>query len=561
MKKRFTILSLAALSVAVAFSSCQKEMEMDLPSDGEGELAETRASSPTHSYSLSQEVYLNPERGFYKQIDYVFYGVPGVQESEIKNFTEGTLIQTNFWLKDFRTNPDEYKEDPEGSYRPISQAALTRIEEVLQAVRKNGKKAIVRFGYSDSEGSWPLDAAPEHICKHIDQLRYIFDKYVDVIYVVQMGFIGAWGEWCYSTYFTKDQYSTPDYTYYDSENKTSYGNGTYYVNDQWGHHTTQVKGFENRFDVIHKLLYSVPTSRQVALRTPFYKRFYLHYNTGTKVSDNIDQWSSLGGFYESGMTTAQKKNVRLAFFNDVYMLDDKDQMNTFNSSIDTKMWTQQSAYLACGGETATINSGMTHYKDYIEYMDDLSKGDVLNNIKGYHMSYLHHHTGSYMFNHWVENDWYDDIKKALGYRLWITQMTLTGNVLPGNTFSVEFYLKNNGAAPVINKRPMKLVLYNADTKEVKVLKDNAGDVRQVAAGAKAMRFQCKNLTMPKGLTGKWYLALWLPDQNIKGGDLQANPAFSIRLYNSSDGNFKWLNAKDKTGKKAGFNAIHAFYFN
>lgn len=75
----------------------------------------------------------------------------------------------------------------EGSINP----APIRVE--FAEARAAGEMLIFRPRYnSDSSG---VDADLATILQHIDELAPILHDYSDVLYVAQLGFIGAWGEW------------------------------------------------------------------------------------------------------------------------------------------------------------------------------------------------------------------------------------------------------------------------------------------------------------------------------------------------------------------------------
>ncbi len=460
------------------------------------------------TYSQSPDDVPNPERGLYKQIDYVFEGgIPDISQSEITGFN-GSLILTHLILKDYRY------EDNLGD-------AIPQIKAILGAIRAAGKKAIVRFSYTHSSSSSTYDAPLSRTLGHIHQLRTVFSEYTDVIYLVQCGFIGAWGEWYYTTYFRDpDAPEWPDYSYYDPARGESV---KWYVHDDWWH-TTQVIGFQNRKAVIDSLLAVVPSSRQVALRKPAFKRMY-------RDAAHFESWTRLE------RVSTGSSNSRLSFHNDVYMLDDGDQMGTFDTSYDTAMWLQQSAYLAVGGETATINSEMSHYQDYINYRNSLHVADVVNNIKQYHISYMHEHPGSYMYQWWDTKGWLPAIKKAMGYRLWLSSLRITGTSLSnGQNVHVTLTLNNSGAAPVINHRPMKLVLLPVSGSPVVLAPLGAssssfGDIREILSdNSKQFNF---DVTLPRTLSSGDRLAIWMPDADPNNQQLYNRSEYAIRLANSN----------------------------
>lgn len=462
----------------------------------------------SRTYAESDDDVPNPERGLYKQIDYVFEGsLPDINQSDIEGFS-GSLILPLFVLKDYR-------------YENDLSPAIPRIKAILGAIRTAGKKAIVRFAYTQSSSSSTFDAPLVRMLSHISQLGTVFSEYTDVIYLVQCGFIGAWGEWHYTTTFRDPKAPEwPDYSYYDPARGDSV---KWYLNDQW-YHTTQVVDFQNRESVISTVLSAVPSSRQVALRKPAFKRMY-------RDAAHFESWTPLD------RVSTGSSNSRLSFHNDVYMIDDADQMGTFDTSFDTAMWLQQSAYLAVGGETATINSEMPRFQDYINYRNSLHVEDVVNNIKQYHISYMHEHPGSYMYQWWDTHEWLPEIMKAMGYRLWLSNLEIKGSSLSsGQKVNVSLTLQNTGAAPVINARPMKLVLLPNGGPATVLRPDlssssSFGDIREILAGqSKTFVF---DVILPKTLSSKDRLAIWMPDADLNNQQLYNRSEYAIRLANDN----------------------------
>ena len=471
------------------------------------------------TYTESSSEISNPERGLYKQMDFVFkngsvyYGSSVMSASkvskEMADFTDGTLLQINFWLKEFKNTST------------ISSTAVSKIEEILGLVRNNGKKAIIRFGYSDSSSSSekPYDATPSRIRAHINTLKTVFDNCTDVIYLVQAGFIGAWGEGYYSTNFTTDQYCHHDY-YIANSSGTKYEDWTYKSGT-----TTRVMDYENRKSVYDALYSAVPSSRQIALRTPFHKRFYLY-------PKSIDTWTQL-----DRVSTGSKES-RFAFHNDVFMIDDNREMDTFYYDVnrDRTMWKQQSAYLACGGETGSIDESDPDNAAYVNYKKSLTQAAVVKYIKDYHISYLHHHMGSYMFKWWNSKGWIPAIQKAMGYRLWLKDFKITGSSLSsGKTVTVSLTINNSGAAPVINSRPMKLVLLSSSGSATTLKKTDGsssfGDIREILSGSsKTFTF---DVTLPRDIVSGDRIAIYMPDADLNGNRLDKKAVYSIRLANSS----------------------------
>ena len=145
-----------------------------------------------------------------------------------------------------------------------------------------------------------------------------------------------------------------------------------------------------------------------------------------------------------------------------------------------------------------------------------------------------------MMKYWHQQGWMNDIKKMLGYRLYLESAKITGNgLMTGSTVTVSMNVHNSGAAPVINARPMELVLIHNGS--ATVLKDNVGEIRQVASNTS--KTYTVTVTLPQNIVSGDKLALWLPDAAT---GLQSRSEYSIRLANSD---VDW---------SSGYNVFHTF---
>jgi hypothetical protein len=81
---------------------------------------------------------------------------------------------------------------------PIPAAMLAAIDAGLASFARSGVRLLIRFDYAFSFTNG-RDAPIALISTHIDQLAPILLKYRDLIFALQAGFIGEWGEWHDST--------------------------------------------------------------------------------------------------------------------------------------------------------------------------------------------------------------------------------------------------------------------------------------------------------------------------------------------------------------------------
>ena len=467
----------------------------------------------TRQYTQSDEVIANPERGLYKMVEFKYHKrtsdaehpeqdeletteITSATSSLEDSYVENSLVLALFYLFDF-VDADH-----------ISQAGIDYVRAALSNVRAQGKKAVVRFAYNNRHPSkWHMEPEASQILSHIEDLGQTLSDFEDVIYVVQAGFIGTYGEWYYTTHFGPEK-----------------GGVEYTISGD------AVSGYDNRRAVIHTLLDHVPESRQIELRTPEYKACFVNPN-------GVSQYSALTSF-------GTDADHRLAFHNDAFLYGHETDMGTFHQAWQKDMWREQGAWLISGGEAPYSSKP-------IEEMDGYSYTNVVAAIYGYHYSYLHHDTGyhihpnstspddgSTLMRYWHQQGWMQDIEKMLGYRLFLTEATVTGESAgSGSTLHVSLTLANSGAARVMNGRPMELVLlHNGDPT---VLKADAGDVRLVPGGTVSgttvtpgSRTFSFDLTLPQALCEGDKLALWLPDADPCNQGLQTRREYSIRLANN-----------------------------
>jgi len=194
----------------------------------------------TLKFQESDEIFPNPERGFYHhmQLDRITEIPVSFREEAV------TLIYGKIRANDFRE-------------RDFSEDLINRIQRGFDLAREAGIKVIPCVSYGDRIGD--PDASKEQIFRHIEQFKPLLEKNMDVIYILKAGFIGPWGEWHSSTH---------------------------------GLETT-----ENRREILFKILDALPKERMVVVRSPRYKRSI--FNGETLTHDSAFNGSNLArtGFH------------------------------------------------------------------------------------------------------------------------------------------------------------------------------------------------------------------------------------------------------------------------
>ncbi|VAX29623.1 hypothetical protein MNBD_IGNAVI01-1049, partial [hydrothermal vent metagenome] len=158
---------------------------------------------------------LNPERGF-RYDSYI--GMPaGDKRWETSSYLNGkaTSSYSDDW---FLMNARRFKADgmtllqaycylTDYYDKPISDKKLVLLQQSLNRCREAGFKFLLRFSYKKN---MKREQGPtvKTILSHIDQLAPIIQRNKDIIYVLQAGFVGAWGEWHSSTNYIEEDHSS-----------------------------------------------------------------------------------------------------------------------------------------------------------------------------------------------------------------------------------------------------------------------------------------------------------------------------------------------------------------
>ena len=344
----------------------------------------------TVTFPPAEGAVTNPERGHYYPRDF-FNKTSALKSSEVKaKRLEGiTLWYLGFYLTNFMKGD-------------ISSTFLEKIQTSLDALREGGAKCVLRFAYSDgyTEGTPMNNEDPEVsvVLRHVEQIKPILQKNEDVIFVMQAGFVGTWGEWYYTGHFNFQPSSDADY--------------------------------QPRKQLTEALLKALPTSRQVALRTPQFKmRMY-----GLSLKDTLTAKTAHDGSTKS----------RLAGHNDCFGAA-ADDYGTFDQEQgDREFWKRDTRYTIMGGETCGVSQYCTCPAS-------------LKDVEDYHWTYLNIAYNSDVLKRWKTSGCYDEIINRLGYRLVMKELDRSEKVAAGRNCWLTFRLENTGFAAPMNSRDAILV--------------------------------------------------------------------------------------------------------
>ena len=275
----------------------------------------------------SDELFPNPERGFYTVKDYhsnsseALISAKAVQSQRALN---RTIFYSGYYPKDFM----------EGH---IGEEFLQIMRTNLQTLRENGAKCVLRIAYSDSETEYPWDPTLEVVLMHIEDLTPILQEYGDVILTFQAGFVGVWGEWYYTQNFVSNPKNPEEHAL--------------------------------RKQVTDAMLAALPKDRTISLRTPMFKRMmYTESYTDTLTRETAYNGSD---------------RARISGFNDCFGASQNDQ-GTFSNGESRELWKKDSRYTLMGGETCALSqyckceASLKDMEDYHwTYLNSAYNGQVL----------------------------------------------------------------------------------------------------------------------------------------------------------------------------------------
>lgn len=271
-----------------------------------------QCDSTSVDYLGSDAIFANPERGFSA------HRGTAVGANYVRSLRENqnvTIIQRIYTIPQFND-------------QPLSDDFISLVWSDLNAIRDGGGKAVLRFSYTNDQNG--EDASLDQILEHIDQLTEVLQANSDVIAYVEAGFIGAWGEW-----------------YYSSHN---------------------LNNTDDRRTVLFALLDALPENRAVAIRTPYYKKAIF----GT--DEPLTPDSAYSGSYRS----------RTGAHNDCFLAS-ADDFGTYQNIEEDKLYLHlDNRFVPQGGETCNPSaySDCDHANSDLVYMH----WSVLN--KDYHPEVL-----------------------------------------------------------------------------------------------------------------------------------------------------------------------------
>jgi len=433
------------------------------------------------TYTPDNSQFPNPERGFFRASEAHSWNALETDYSSLdRNVLEGyrqaeniTLIKRYFYLDGFVNSA-------------IPQWYLDRMQRDFDSLREAGLKAVIRFAYANQSMSPPYrDADKARVLMHLDQLQPLLRNNVDVIAVVEAGFIGNWGEWFFTDHFVADPGDPSNITPAD---------------------------YVNRGDVLKRILDAVPASRAVQIRTPHYKyQIYGSLLGSPALPVPLNPSNALDG----------SDIARTGHHNDCFLGNESDG-GTYgvwvNIADDRNYLAAETRYVPMGGEACEPGLGQPRF----------DCGSAVAELAQFHWSYLNVATGgsgSAVYDGWDAGGCLGEIKSRLGYRLVLVQGVYPAAITSGDAFTVLIQLRNDGWASPINPRPVNLVLRHTVSGAIHTIPLRDVEPRSWEAGGTHTIRRAVRAKLP---LGDYEMLLHLPDA---APSLSGRPEFAIRMAN------------------------------
>ena len=412
-------------------------------------------------------IFPNPERGFTEELG---------GETMLTNSNNHVIQPEADWY--FESSGDRASQSLVvviyylGNYRSkdLSSQILQGFDEDMQILRNKGFKCVLRFAYDWNSNN---DATLAWTKRHIEQLKPHLAANADVIYVLQTGFVGQWGEWYYSSHHGNE---TQDLT-------------------------------ANRREILEAMIDACPSDRFLLVRYPMIKTDYLGDNNALTSAQ--------------AFTTATR--ARIGHHNDAFLnaYGNDGTYASHNSGDDPAVRqyiADETLYVPNGGET-NVESSSKANSVYTQAESEMSM---------YHWSFCGSTYAEAVTNKWRSSGIYNNLDRKMGYRYQLVSGTFSDQVAPGGKLSVNLQIRNTGYAPLYNERHAYIVLKNGN--KVYSLQLNSDPRRWLPNDA--VTTINEQLTVPTNVpAGTYQLYIHMPD---KYASLASNPKFSIRFANQGN---------------------------
>lgn len=425
--------------------------------------------------------------------------------------------------------------------KDLTEENFAVMQAYFDQLEKMGMKAVLRFAYEkDFMGRPAIGPTLKQALTHIDQLKPFIEKNKHLIFVVQAGVIGAWGEWHSSVHNLH-------------------------------------KSDKSKRAILKKITEVIPQDKMVQVRLPafknllknepdLYKRISFHddfivikpdpwdadMHEGTAVFNQIVEESPYlivdgelpWGFWSVGK---DRDAPTAGWLIDGHEVARRLFLQHYTSLSIIHNYKEQHA-----NQTFDENNA-PEYSMIVWKKTPLSEDFLKQNKMPVSANYFVKHDGTK-----IKRNVFDYIRDHLGYRIELQSIAFPEKFIAGEDISLEIKLINRGFATVFGNHKFNIVLIDENENITEFPIDvNFTDWQPHQPGDKTytplihtIKAQIK---LPGSLpTGTYKLGIWMPDGSEQ---LKDNNRYAIRCANS---NIEWHVSKNR---KYGINTltdIHVF---
>lgn len=187
--KKITVLFLC-FCLCLGITACKSNKEVTVHTD---EIAVEKESILQSDADYDEQLLENPDRGFRMEVR---------MNADKKSSATAAIATLDYWRLFYKSDKPCLVQTYfylTGLPDTLPQSSFDAMQKYFDACRKRNIKILLRFAYQrelapPNPGDYG-EATMTTILSHISQLGSIIEKNKDVIYAMQMGFVGAWGEW------------------------------------------------------------------------------------------------------------------------------------------------------------------------------------------------------------------------------------------------------------------------------------------------------------------------------------------------------------------------------
>lgn len=419
----------------------------------------------------------NPDRGFHLESNYFAHNY--VNPFNVQEIYPGAFVadrEKQFDAQDQAiTLTQLYIYLTEWVDKDISPEGLANIQTLFDALQAHGYKAILRFAYNWKGLNTSGGESARWITRHIEQLRPILTRNRGLIATIQMGFLGAWGEW---------------------------------------HTTPMQKDMEGKSAVVNALLDVYPAPYSLQIRIPDHKNALTlnREEDRTRISYANDYFTAAehshapGNDFIPGSAWYKQVMEESPYFfmsGEIPYDEDTEWGLPYVISVRNTLKILRDHHYSAFDITQNYQKNITAWKQTPITPQELTEDKILfapeyfEDEKGYRRRTV-----------------FEFVRDHLGYRLNLAAKPVLST--KGELLTYDISLTNTGFAAPMNPRPVYLVFIDANNRVARELELKHVNPRQwqpFDADEKSYKLLTHTMSgsISTGLSGKFRVGIWMPD--------------------------------------------------